>query len=708
MNKDTTDLQLPQPHIDYLARDFESFRRLLLDQMSVLTPAWTEDSAADLGHVLVELLAYSADYLSYYQDAAATEAYLGTARLRRSVRRHARLLDYFLHEGCNARVWVHITANAESRVPAGALLLTKMSKGRAPVVTPRDFPAAVRSGALVFETLHALDLVVAHNEMNFHVEDPRTGYLLPAGAVAAKLEYPGSSVRGVGHKSALQSGDVLIFEEILDPITGSEARANPRHRHAVRLTKVFTTGSKQVEVEHVGFQPMTIVQIEWAEADALPFPLYVGRYGRKPVTVARGNIVLADHGRRIAHEDLPAVPEHVRYRPSLRQENLTYRAPYHHPAALTASAREAVDQDPRRAFPEIELFQADPAASLAEKPHALLHAAADVAGVDRMSTPANPQSVVIRRWNLQQDLLNSEPSAPDYVVEMEEGGRAFLRFGFGNLGQPPAPGTLFFTRYRVGNGAAGNIGPDTIAHIVEPEGDGFARLLRDGVITAVRNPLPARSGVDPETLDEARLYAPEAFRYQERCVTTADYAERAGRFAGVDQARAVIRQVGAWRTVFLYVRRNDYQPLTPDFRLRLRAYLEPYRYMGMEIEIAEPDFAPLRVTLRIHLKADMQPTVVREKLAQRFGDGTLADGSPAFFAPANFHFGESVYQSKVIAAAMTVPGVAWVEVTEFCRADAPGVVLDEIPIGALEIAELRSSAPDQTHGVLAFDIQETA
>ena len=48
---------------------------------------------------LVELLAYAGDQLSYYQDAVATEAYLGTARRRVSVRRHARLVDYPMHDG---------------------------------------------------------------------------------------------------------------------------------------------------------------------------------------------------------------------------------------------------------------------------------------------------------------------------------------------------------------------------------------------------------------------------------------------------------------------------------------------------------------------------------------------------------------------------------------------------------------------------------
>ena len=74
----------------------------------VLSPDWVERNPADLGIMLVELLAYLGDHLSYYQDAIATEAYLGTARQRVSVRRHARLLDYAMHDGCNARVWVQV------------------------------------------------------------------------------------------------------------------------------------------------------------------------------------------------------------------------------------------------------------------------------------------------------------------------------------------------------------------------------------------------------------------------------------------------------------------------------------------------------------------------------------------------------------------------------------------------------------------------
>ena len=106
-----------EPEINYLAKDYESFRQLILDRLALTMPDWSERHAADIGITLVELLAYVGDYLSYQQDAVATEAYFHTARQRVSVRRHARLIDYHLHEGCNARAWIHVAMLADGDEP---------------------------------------------------------------------------------------------------------------------------------------------------------------------------------------------------------------------------------------------------------------------------------------------------------------------------------------------------------------------------------------------------------------------------------------------------------------------------------------------------------------------------------------------------------------------------------------------------------------
>ena len=102
-----------EPALDYLAKDYASFRQLIYDRLALIMPDWRERHVPDIGVALVELLAYAGDHLSQYQDAVATEAYLSTARLRTSVRRHARLVDYRLHEGCNARAWVHVQTSMD-------------------------------------------------------------------------------------------------------------------------------------------------------------------------------------------------------------------------------------------------------------------------------------------------------------------------------------------------------------------------------------------------------------------------------------------------------------------------------------------------------------------------------------------------------------------------------------------------------------------
>ncbi len=68
-----------QVPIDYLAKDFASFRQALSEFSVQRYPAWVERSEADLGVMLMEALAAMADELSYYQDRVLAEA---TARDR--------------------------------------------------------------------------------------------------------------------------------------------------------------------------------------------------------------------------------------------------------------------------------------------------------------------------------------------------------------------------------------------------------------------------------------------------------------------------------------------------------------------------------------------------------------------------------------------------------------------------------------------------
>jgi hypothetical protein len=298
------------PPINYLAKDYGSFRTLILDRLNQLLPASVGNNEADLPVMLAELIAYRADLLSYSQDAVATEAYLETARSRISLRRHARLVGYHVHDGCNARAWVSVSVAADPGDP----VLLDHTLTRFYTYAP-GMPAtlavgagnetqALAAGVQVFEPMHDALLYHEHNLINFYTWG-ETQCCLPAGAVEATLQ---------GAFPNLQTGAVLIFKEVIGPQTGNAADADPAHRCAVRLTQVAHTdalGDPLVDPLY----GVAITEIQWAAADAPTFPVCISSSAAANVTVVLGNTVLADHGLSLPAADLGKMPEPRFYYP---------------------------------------------------------------------------------------------------------------------------------------------------------------------------------------------------------------------------------------------------------------------------------------------------------------------------------------------------------------------------------------------------------
>lgn len=615
----------PSPEIDYLARDFASFRRLMLDRLTSILPDWQERNPSDIGMAMVEVLAYAADQLSYHQDAVANEAYLGTARQRISIRRHARLVDYIVHEGCNARVWVHVQVYGNVLLKKGTQLLTLAN------VDSINLSQASAEGVDVFETMHPAQLFEEHNEMHFYIPEDNDDLYLPKGSTQANID---------GDFPNLKSGDILIFEEKL-----GEAGGNPNHRHVVRLVNVIQNN-----------RPQKFTTIEWHAQDALPFDLHLAH------AVVRGNIVLADHGQTLTGEVLSKVPRKGIYRPYLENKDLTFATPYNEATAQTQAASTILFQDPRAALPSITL------------------------------------NINGEIWSARGDLLSSDRFACDFTVEVDNAGRAYLRFGDGIRGKrPPADATPIAT-YRNGNGINGNIAQEVIGHVVTTENQ----------IASVCNLMPARGGSRPEPIEQVRLHAPQAFRTQERCVTAADYVEAAQRHPEVDRAAAMLQWTGAWHTMFITLDRKSGRPVDTAFKIELRTFLERFRLAGYDLEICAPHYLPLDIALIVHVASHAFRASVNQTLLEAFSDVVLPDGSRGFFHPDNFTFGQSVYLSQIIATAMHLPGVEWVETLRFKKQDRPaGRELEEarIEVGPLEIARLDNDPDARENGRIEFILE---
>jgi hypothetical protein len=654
------------PQIDYLAKDYSSFRRLILDRLAVTMPAWQEESPADLGMALVEVLAYAADHTSYFQDAVATEAYLGTARKRVSVRRHVRLLDYAMHDGSNARAWVHIAVKSGSSADGATLpgppdtkLLTRVNAPRG-ALSSDQMQTAITQGAIVFETLYSIHLFAAHNEMPFYTWGDDQCWL-PKGATEATLRDDNRGIgQSLGQRLAEQQAGkagpvVLLFEEVLSPHTGVAADADPAHRWAVRLTTV-TPGTDSLTATPV-------VDIAWGADDALPFPLCISAAGVDGnVGVARGNIVLADHGLTGVGEALPFAAG--RFRPRLQKTGITFSTPYE----STLPAARSLVQDPRAAMPAVTLLDANE-----------------------------------KKWTALPDLLGAGPFDRNFVVETEDDGTATLRFGDGVLGAAPA--TDLKATYRTGNGSAGHVGSEAIAHVVT-----VPALVG---IEGVCNPLPSQGGIDPEPDAQVRLYAPEAFRTQARAVTEEDYAAAAGQHPQVEKAEATLRSTGTWHTMFVTVQRRGGQPVDRAFRADVRRFLEAFRLAGFDLEIEAPIFVPLDIAFTVEVAPGYFQSDVEEALLDTFSNRDLPDGRRGFFHPDRFTFGQPVYLSQIVAAAMRVPGVAWVDTSKtppnhFQRfGESPHGELEagRIPMARLEIARLDNDPNEPENGRIEFFLE---
>ncbi|WP_233809224.1 putative baseplate assembly protein [Paraburkholderia sp. HP33-1] len=510
-----------EPEIDYLSKDYASFRQLILNRLALIMPEWTETHEPDEGIALVEILAYVGDYLSYYQDAVATEAYLGTARRRLSVRRHARLLDYVMHEGCNARTWICIDSSADLPPLAAAdcRFVTdchSLLPDPSPVLSPTALANVPDDIYQAFAPIDGAPLAVyaAHSQISFYAWGA-SQYVLPPGATAATLvdgwqdgdaakpraadpaskpgELEGTAASDASGKppqrlrklAHLKPGAFLFIEEVCSPITGLEEDADPAHRQVVRLTHVNPA------IDPVYEQP--IVNVEWEAADALTFALVIAAIGPAPecrylgprrryeaprdIMVARANVWLIDHGAYVEEDIEDQVPATIvlqgcedvgepaqadvvpgQFGPALQRAGLTFRASPR--ASGPASAQ--LQQDPRAAAPQVVVT------SIPGQPDG----SSPLFSFDDL---AAPQALLLR-------LKNRDPATSALFDRLSHATRAAIRKYDGATPPPAALVQMLQTQLAVlvmpwsAQPDLLSSGPDDCDYVVDIDDDGGASL----------------------------------------------------------------------------------------------------------------------------------------------------------------------------------------------------------------------------------------
>lgn len=529
---------IPAPEINYLAKDYASIKQLLLDRMALSIPEWRERNASDMGIMLVELLAYTADYLNYRQDAISTEAYLGTARHRISVKRHARLVDYFMHDGCSARTWVQIEVKngisgitIKGNINGNSIKFVTATPQKQGVLKMNSSEADdlfKQKRYQVFEPMQDLELDSKLNKLFFYTWGQSTCQL-KQGATSATLD---------GHINGLE-GKYLIIKEDVNPKTFKETDADLSKRCVIKVESARHSydllGAPNTHpADPLGRQ---ITEITWGKEDALPIAFCLSAKDNDgntiDVSILMGNILLADHGNTIV-EDLKFIEANKTL--SLKYGTLSATSKINE----NSSATEANKIDLQKVLPAISLYETNSSALL---------------------------------WEPAKDLLSAGFNSRLFVLDMDNEGKAHIRFGDNINGQRPAVGSTFKAVYRVGNGKVGNIARGTLKHLVSSD----ANISTDTIV-GISNPIEATGGTDPEKIEEVRYKAPIAFRRQERVVTMDDYEEKSkAANRNIQRTTASLKWTGSWKTVFLSVDTFEKQEMDRQFIKDLEADLEKYR-----------------------------------------------------------------------------------------------------------------------------------
>src|SRR5262245_18428594 len=690
---------LPGPAIDYLAKDYDSFRHTLMVAMAARVPGWQSTSEADHDQVLIDLFAAAADELSDYQDRVMNEAYLASARKRVTLARQARLVDYHLHEGNQASTWlaVEIVAGQPPFTLADQELVVWSGPGP---LTADSVVFMSREHRLPPGERQRFDPLV--NRLRLYTwGDAQPA--LRAGSTSADVvpDVPGAAqAQADALRDLVRNGGLkaLLIAERLNPLTGLVPGHNPRKRQLLRLR----SGTNAAETIHDPLTDTWLVRLNWRDEDALRFDYSFTTFcSGTPVTdvsLFYGNLVMVHEGRPMTvhfYESGALLPTDTDEEKHRYYQRLDRYVPDPDPTVTPHDWIVA-------ALPEGPLAYLPPSEGSApgEIPaHSTLHVEVEVTGGMRA------------QWSEVESLVHSNDQDADFMVETDERQRSILRFGDGTNGMLLPRDAIVHTDYQVGGGHGGNVGADQLTN---------ARPLTGalgGAVTAVFNPFDVTDGSDPETPEKIRRNAPEAYRARQlRAVTLADYVRRAEEVPGVSRAVARYAWTGSWRTVRIAVDPAGFtalgDPLSDalwdELRPRVADHLEAVRLIGEDLELRPPRYVPLEIHVVVCAGDAYWREDVRFVLEQEFSDGWTSDGRRGFFHPDEWTFGQSLHRSAIEGRIHRVTGVKHVVRIAMKRFSArlpgaPGV--EVLEMGFDEVVLLANDPSHLERGLIRFAVQ---
>jgi predicted phage baseplate assembly protein len=232
----------------------------------------------------------------------------------------------------------------------------------------------------------------------------------------------------------------------------------------------------------------------------------------------------------------------------------------------------------------------------------------------------------IEVWQEKDDFADSHEGDRHYTLERASGelalGPSLLQpngkvYSFGAI--PPKGSRLRMTRYQYGGGSGGNFPPAALS------------VMKSSIpyVARVINRAAATGGLDAESLEHAKLKAPQELRSRTRAVTADDYEHIALRTPGVARAHCLApgpqpprpQDPPPGHVVVLVLPSVDDSTgqvppelltLSPDLAQLVHARLDGHRLLGTTCEVRAPRFMWVSVNATLRVAARTDPAVMEE------------------------------------------------------------------------------------------------
>jgi hypothetical protein len=676
----------PEPIIDYLAKDYDSFRHTLNTAMAQRVPGWRVTSEADHDQVLIDLFSAAADELSDYQDRVMNEAYLASCRKRVSLARHARLMDYHIHQGNQASSWLAVKVQTTGfTLPERFTVWTgeqKKQKDAVVFATRQTWPTDPLLNRLRLYTWSGAAPSLAAGDTQADLE------LDTAGPLAAK------TVRNLIRNGTIKH---LLVQEWKNPLTGRVAGRNPMKRQLLQLLPGIAGAVRRRD-------PLTntwFVRVFWREEDKLKFNYAFTSFCGAPlgkvdnISLFHGNLALVHQGdwaKTHFHEPGTTLPggtaaeKHRHFQRVVRYGQQR--------AVLCPLPREHV---PLAYLPTSPGGEEQPISSLWVSPKPTPGQVEFQAHVEVEISAGGPRET----WDEVISLIHSDDSSESgdhFVVETDEHERSVLRFGDGINGRLLPDQAIVHCQYQIGGGTGGNIGSDQL---------NFFDGATVPEVTECWNPFDVVNGRDPELAEKISRAAPEAYRARQlRAVTLLDYIKRAKELSEVSDAVARYAWTGSWRTVRIAIDPAGTTELKDDARRRVERHLDAVRLIGEDLEIRPPIFVPLDIDVAVCIDPEFWREDVSFVLEQEFSEGYTPDGREGFFHPDRWTFGQPLHASQIAGRIHQVTGVEHIiSITLKRRNDPASSASELVEMRFNEILRARNDPNIMEEGYIRFQLQ---